>query len=112
MFPTDIGTPTALSLIGTPADNPVHIPEDNSSDTDTPNKAMPPLQVKILREGGEDSELFEQLLLDEPDGHDNSSAAAGGNGGFGLVQFLEHVATEAALQLQHEAQQAGPGGQR
>ncbi|GIL48469.1 hypothetical protein Vafri_4983 [Volvox africanus] len=67
-------------------------------------------QVKILREGSEDSELFDQLLLDEPDGHDTSAGGSSGNGGFGLVQFLDHVASEAALQLQHEAQQAAGAG--
>ncbi|GFR45227.1 hypothetical protein Agub_g6624 [Astrephomene gubernaculifera] len=90
--------------------------------------------VKLLREGSEEAELFDQLLLDEPVGHfDNqpppqqadgeggssapaasvgSSSSRGGSGGggggggssgFGLVQFLEHVQGEAALQLRHEA---------
>ncbi len=84
-------------------------------------------QIKFLREGGEDAELFEQLLLDEPDGHDGGSSSSsagggsgggagpggqqGGGGGFGLVQFVEHVQQEAALQLQQEsAQGQGQGG--
>ncbi|KXZ54187.1 hypothetical protein GPECTOR_5g282 [Gonium pectorale] len=73
-------------------------------------------QVKILREGGEDSELFETLMLDEPDAHlegeeghhtqqQPEAEAAGGSGnggssggasGFGLVQFLEHIRSEVA----------------
>ncbi|KAG2486738.1 hypothetical protein HYH03_014664 [Edaphochlamys debaryana] len=63
-------------------------------------------QVKILREGGEDADLFEQLLLDEPDA---GEAGGGGGGGFGLVQFLEHVQGEAAMQMKHELAAAAQG---
>lgn len=74
--------------------------------------------MKILREGGEDSELFDQLLLDEPDGHDGGGGGGGASGGdgnaggsgggsssqgFGLVQFVEHVQHEAAMQLTYES---------
>lgn len=75
-------------------------------------------QVRVLREGDADSELWEQLLLDEPDAGPQPSqplppevsgdqGAATKQGGFGLAQFLEHVAAEAAAQLAADAGKAG-----
>lgn len=78
-----------------------------------------PLQVHVLREGDPESELWEQLLLDEPDAGPqhttapllDASSPAGQreqpkDSGFGLPQFLEHVAAEAAAQLAADARQS------
>ena len=60
-------------------------------------------QVRMLREGDDDAELWEQLLLDEPDvGAPGAPGAAPGGQAqpaFGLPQFLEHIAAEAAAAL-------------
>lgn len=58
------------------------------------------MQVKFLRESSEEGELFEQLLLDEPEGHAGSSNGAPA---FGLMQFLQHIHSEVDTQLHIEA---------
>ena len=68
-------------------------------------------QVRFVREGGEGSELFFHLLLDEPDAAPAAESGGGtgagpaGGGHTGLVQFLEHIRQEVLSALRLEAAQ-------
>ena len=77
-----------------------------------PSLPMCAVQVRYVREGSEEAELFSQLLLDEPDlivSHDDSTSSgappaaaseeAGAPASFGLAQFLDHVRGEVGLHL-------------
>lgn len=76
--------------------------------------------VEVVEEGSEGAQLFESLLIDDPDpdepaeyqqeqqqGAEGAVAAAGGQGGQqpapgGRLGFEQHVKAEVALQLQPE----------
>jgi hypothetical protein len=73
-----------------------------------PTKIQPTQpQVRYIREGSDDDDLFLQLLLDEPDspgGAADPSQQLTGSGAeqqrqFGLHQFLEHIKGEVLLNL-------------
>ena len=92
----------------------MHVRGQRGGQRSPPFLPMCAAQVRYVREGSEEAELFSQLLLDEPDfitAHDDgtsgtpavSEEAGGGGGGaqasFGLAQFLDHVRGEVGLHL-------------
>ena len=87
---------------------------EGSEEANAPPPSLPmcAVQVRYVREGSEEAELFSQLLLDEPDlivSHDDSTSSgappaaaseeAGAPASFGLAQFLDHVRGEVGLHL-------------
>ena len=88
---------------------------EGSEEANAPPPSLPmcAVQVRYVREGSEEAELFSQLLLDEPDllvVHDSTGGAptaseeeggggAGAPASFGLAQFLDHVRGEVGLHL-------------